>query len=127
MAAMRTIGREPMLMPNAAVDELDDEYIVHLPVPGFALDELDVQVADGVVTVSGDQAERRAETRPFCLHEQFVERFGLPEDADTARVTASFAHGELELHAPRTNGATPGPHSVPITRRFALNADVSGV
>ena len=127
MAAMRTIGREPMLLPNAAVDELTAEYVVHLSVPGFAVDELHVQVADGIVTVSGDHTEAGFETKPFHLHEHFAERFGLPEDVETARVTASYARGELELHAPRTNGATPGPHEVPITRRFPLNADASGV
>ena len=127
MDAMRIVGSAPVLPPSAAVDELRDEYVVHLRVPGFALDDLDVEVAGRVVTVSGEQTEAGFDTKPFQLHEHFVDRFQLPDDVDAAGVTASFAPGELELHAPRTNGAAQEPRDVPIVRRFALNADASGV
>jgi HSP20 family molecular chaperone IbpA len=127
MAAMSTMGLAPVLPPNAHFDESKEEYVVHLAVPGFALEELDIEIADGVVAICGDQTETGVDTRPFCLHERLEERFALPGDVDAARVTASYSHGEIELHAPRTNGFGPEPRKVPIMRRFAINPDASGV
>lgn len=127
MAAMRTMGLAPVLPPNARVDQLKDEYVVHLPVPGFALEELEIDLAGRVVTVCGDQMQTRVDAGPFRLHERLEERFELPEDVDAARVNASYAHGQIELHAPRTNGVTTTPRKVPLGRRFAVNADASGV
>jgi HSP20 family molecular chaperone IbpA len=42
-------------------------------------------------------------------------RFELPDDVDAAHVRATHSHGAIELHAPRKH------------RRFAVNADASGV
>jgi HSP20 family protein len=127
MAAMRTMGLAPVFPPNARVDESKGEYVVRLPVPGFAREEIELEIADRVVSLCGDQAQNGVETRPFCLHERLEERFSLPDDVDTANVTASYSHGEIELHAPRTNGSSSAPRKVPIDQRFAVNADASGV
>jgi HSP20 family protein len=126
MAAMRSMGLAPVLPPNAHVDELNDEYVIHLSVPGFALEELEINLADRVVTVCGDQTQR-ADPEPFRIHERLEERFELPEDVDAALVTASYSHGQIELHAPRKNGDPTRPRKVAIGRRFAVNADASGV
>ena len=75
----------------------------------------------------GDQTQIAIENVPFRLHERLEERFQLPADVDTDRVTAVYAHGALELHAPRTNGGSKTPRKVPIERRFGVNPDASGV
>ena len=126
MVAMPTSGPAPKFPPNATVDELPSEYVVHVPVPGFTLEELDVEVADRVVTVCADQTDTGIDTPPFSLHE-LVERFALPDDVDAAHVTASYARGQIDLHAPRTDGIEMKSRKVPIARRFAVNADASGV
>jgi HSP20 family protein len=127
MAAMRTMGLAPVLPPNARVDESKSEYVVRLPVPGFAREEIEVEITDRVVSICGDQTQNGVETRPFCLHERLEELFALPDDVDAANVTASYSHGQIELHAPRVNSASSAPRKVPIDQRFAVNADASGV
>ena len=127
MPLMHTMGLAPVLPPTACVNEFRDEYVVHLAVRGFSREELEVEIADRLVTVRGNQTDLGRESHPFWLHEQLEERFELPEDVDAAGVTASFARGQIELHAPRTNGAASPPRKVPIVARFAVNADASGV
>jgi HSP20 family molecular chaperone IbpA len=61
------------------------------------------------------------------LHERLEERFQLPPDVDTDRVTAIYTHGALELHVPRTKGGRATPRTVPIEHRFGMNPDASGV
>lgn len=127
MTAMRTMGLAPVLPPEASVDKSPDEYVVRLAVPGFAREELEVEVEGRVVTVRGDQLESGIDLGPFRLHERLEERFRLPNDVDTKRITASYTHGKLELRAPRTNGSSKTPRKVPIGHRLAVNPDASGV
>ena len=127
MTAMRTMGLALVLPPEASVEQSPNEYVVHLAVPGFAQEELEVEIAGRFVMVRGDQTETSIEDIPFRLHERLEERFQLPADVDTDRVTAAYTHGALELHAPRTNGGSKTPRKVPIEHRFGMNPDASGV
>lgn len=127
MSAMRTMGLAPVLPPEASVDTSTKEYVVHLALPGFAREELEVEITNRVVTVRGDQTRSALEDGPFLLHERLEETFKLPADVDTEQVTAAFARGALELHAPRTNGSSGTPRRLPVGKRNAVNADASGV
>jgi len=127
MTAMRTMGLAPVLPPEASVDKSAKEYVVRLAVPGFAQEELEVEIASRFVTVRADQVETAIDDGPFRLHERLEERFQLPADVDTEGITATYRHGALELRAPRTNGSSKTPRKVPIVHRAAVNPDASGV
>lgn len=127
MTVMRTTGLAPLVPPEASVEQSANEYVVHLAVPGFAQEELEVEIAGRFVTVRGEQTQTTIDDGPFRLHERLEERFQLPLDVDTGRVTATYTHGALELQAPRTNGARTTPRKVPIKHRFGINPDASGV
>jgi HSP20 family protein len=127
MTAMRTMGLAPVLPPEASVEQSANEYVVHLAVPGFAQEELEVEIAGRFVTVRGDQTRTAIDDGPFRLHERLEERFQLPPDVDTEGVTATYKHGALELRAPRTNGGRQTPRKVRIEHRLAVNPDASGV
>lgn len=127
MTAMHTMGLAPILPPEASVEQSANEYVVHLAVPGFAQEELEVEITGRVVTVRGDQTQTTIDDGPFRLHERLEERFLLPPDVATESVTATYKHGALELHAPRTNGGRQTARKVPIEHRIAVNPDASGV
>jgi HSP20 family molecular chaperone IbpA len=125
MAVLTSTGRPPTLPPEACVEELPEEYIVHLSVPGYAVADLDVEVFDHVVTVRGDHT--RADLAGFRVLDRLEERLELPADADAGRLTAAFVRDELQLHAPRFEDGAPSPRKVAIHRPFAVNANASGV
>jgi HSP20 family molecular chaperone IbpA len=127
MTAMRTMGLAPVLPPEASVERSAKEYVVRLALPGFAQEELEVEVTGRAVCVCGDQLRTTNDDGPFRLHERLEERFQLPADVDADAVTAVYAHGALELHAPRTKGGRKEPRKVPIVHRTAVNPDASGV
>jgi HSP20 family molecular chaperone IbpA len=127
MNAMRTMGLAPVLQPEATVAALADEYVVRLVVRGFTREELEVEVLDRAVTVCGDQKQTAPDDQPFRIHERLEERFTLPADADANRATASYSHGALELHVPRTNGRTRTVRKLSIEHRLEMNPDASGV
>ena len=106
------IGFGPALLPAADIYETKDEFVVELEVPGYEEHELQIEVADHVLTVKGERAEFKDEQdRTFRLHErlekEFVRRFELPPEADTAKVKALFKAGVLELHAPKAKELVP--------------------
>ena len=125
MAALTTSGRAPALPSDALVTETAAEYVVHLAVPGFRADDLDIEVADHTVTVRGDRT--RAGVGEFRLHDRLEEWLELPGDADPDALTASYQSEKLELHAPRFRDGCPPARKVVIRRPFALNPDASGV
>jgi HSP20 family molecular chaperone IbpA len=128
MRVMRTMGLAPVLPPGSSVEQSAKEYIVKLTVPGFAREELEVEIAGRFVTVRGDQTQTVIDNSPFCLHERLEERFQLPPDVDADGVTATYAHGALEVRAPRLNGSgLRKSRTVPIGRRTMVNPDASGV
>jgi len=124
MTAMRTMGLAPTLPVDATVTETSREYVVSLAVPGFAEEELEVLLTDRTLTVRGDQKRTSADGGSFKLHEKLEESFRLPVDVDSDRLTATFRHGALEIHAPRTS-ARRGTRRVPITHRRLWNTEAT--
>jgi HSP20 family molecular chaperone IbpA len=126
MSAIRTMGLAPVLPSEATVTKTATEYVVSLSARGFARQELEVEIADHVLTIRGDQSRTSSDSGNFKLHEKIEESLRLPPDVDSGRVTAVYGHQKLEIHAPRISTETR-PQRVPIRRPPAFNADASGV
>lgn len=126
MSAIRTMGLAPVLPYDATVTKTAHEYVVSLPVRGFARQELEVEITDHVVTIRGDQSRTATDSGNFKLHEKVEESLRLPPDVDSDRVTAVFGHQKLEIHAPRIS-TRHTPRRVPIRRPSAINPDATGV
>lgn len=93
--------------PAADIIEKDKEYIVKADLPEVKKDDIDVNIADGVLTIkgerrsekeTGEEADRRRET----FHGVFERRFTVPDDVDTAGVSADCKDGVLRVRLPRT-------------------------
>lgn len=77
--------------PPYNVVKLDDaHYVVEVAVAGFAEEELDVELKDGVLTVAGERAKQ--EDTPEYLHRgisarSFVRRFTLADNVEVRAAT----------------------------------------
>lgn len=123
MAVMRSVGAGHRPPAHAKVLEYRREYVVKLDVSDFLESELSVEAVGSQVTVRGDQAPEPGDADAvLLLHERFEESFRLPEDADADRLKAVYAHGTLELRAPRTRLEA---RAVPIEHRspYEINPD----
>lgn len=87
------------------VREEDGAFIVEASVPGFAKDEVNVEVADGALTI---RAERETEEERKEAHYYYRERYRgsvdrrveLPGIAADAEVEATLKDGVLSLRIP---------------------------
>ena len=108
----------PVFLPAADIYETSEEYVVELEVPGFMEEQLNVEVSDHTIVVTGTREESTEETeKAYRLQERlertFKREFRLPFEADRERVSAHFEQGILEIHAPKL--ATTKPHKVEIS------------
>ena len=111
-------GLAPKLLPAADIYETDDRFVVELEVPGFEEQELEIEVSDHTLKISGSRhAETEREEKSFRLRErldrQFERTFRLPSEVDAEHIHASFDSGVLKVEADRT--AVAEAHKVPIT------------
>ncbi|HEY8645002.1 MAG TPA: Hsp20/alpha crystallin family protein [Gaiellaceae bacterium] len=112
------LGFAPALTPAADVYETDGELVVELDVPGFDEKEIEVQVRDHTLAVTGERQDA-TEKKAKALHvrerleERFERRFELPAAIDSEHVTAEYAKGVLTVHVPKTS--LPMPRKVTIT------------
>jgi HSP20 family protein len=113
------LGFVPALSPAADIYEAEGELVVELEVPGFEEKELEIEVSDHTLCVTGErkeQTEKQEKTMRLRerLEKRFERRFELPVGIDGEHVTAKCANGVLTVHVPKTSHETP--HKVEITK-----------
>jgi HSP20 family protein len=105
--------------PATDIIETEREFVLELEVPGYEEKELEVEVSDHTLTVSGHRSgETELVEGELRLHErlesEFARSFQLPFAADGEQLTATYDKGLLTLHVPKT--AKSKPMKVPIVK-----------
>jgi HSP20 family protein len=104
-------------VPNADVYETEDEFVVEVEAPGYEEKDLEVELTDHTLTVKGRREEtKEKKEKSFQLNERlqasFERRFALPSDVEAGTISATFAKGVLEIHAPKSKEAAPTKVSI---------------
>jgi HSP20 family protein len=107
----RMAGYEPATRDlSLAVDvrEEDDAYILSALVPGLKADDLNIQVLDDVVTISG---EFKADESEYLMrelpHGSFNRTLRLPVSLDAGKAEAKITDGVLTLRLAKAESARP--------------------
>ena len=85
--------RSSDFFPAVEVDETAEHYVMSVDVPGIARDELNVEVANRKLVISG---ERKADGRGRCRG-KFLRSFDLPDGVDVGSIVAEHKDGVLRL------------------------------
>ncbi|MEM1109028.1 MAG: Hsp20/alpha crystallin family protein [Planctomycetota bacterium] len=94
------------------IREANDRLIVEAELPGFAKDQIDVSVEQGVLSIEAQRPAREvdAETKVH-LHERkathYARRFTLPTAYDTNHVEATLTDGVLTLSLNKREESKP--------------------
>lgn len=101
-----------LALPAADIYETESEYVIELEVPGYAEDELAIEVSNRLLTITGKhESVGDTHERTYRLAErmqmEFERRFELPSEVDAERMKATFREGVLELHTPKRIAAEP--------------------
>ncbi len=97
---------------SASVDmfEEGDDLVIKAEIPGMKKDEISIDFADDVVTISGEKkTEERTERKDYYCVERsfgsFSRKLQLPVDIQIDKTRASFKDGVLEIRMPKSEEA----------------------
>ena len=97
--------------PLADISETDDAYLVEVELPGVNKDQVNVNVNDHELVITGEIAEPQEEEgrrrRRARRTGRFEFRTTLPADIDPQGVSASLSDGVLTVRAPKSEAARP--------------------
>jgi HSP20 family protein len=97
-------------VPRFDIEETEDAWIVEAELPGVKRKDVDVEVRDGELLISGEIKERervgvvRHRTRRTG---RFEIRVALPADADPEQVDAKLERGVMSVEIPKPERAKP--------------------
>jgi HSP20 family protein len=104
-------GTQGWLVP-ADLIEREDHLLARFDVPGLGEDEISVELADGMLSVSG---ERKHESRDAGDgyeriergYGRFLRRLSIPSEIDAEAIEAKLADGVLEIRMPKSERVKP--------------------
>jgi HSP20 family protein len=105
-------GTSSRWIPAMDLVETDDHLVLRGDLPGMTEDDVDIEIKDNVLTVSGErksESEQRGEGyhRVERAFGSFSRSLTLPQGVDAERVEAKFENGVLEVRIPKPAEAKP--------------------
>jgi HSP20 family protein len=110
----RTATGEPVLAPRVDVRETEDAIVVQAELPGVDEKDVEIEFADGVLTIRGEKKLERTEEekeKGYYLMERsygaFLRRIPMPVEIDENAIEASFEKGVLTVTLPKKPEVQP--------------------
>jgi HSP20 family protein len=99
-------------IPPMDLAETDEQLVLRADLPGLEREDLEIQVKDNVLTISGERrAEHEDRKEGYHRVERSFGRFSrsldLPDGIDASAVTAEFNRGVLEVRIPKPEERQP--------------------
>ena len=98
--------------PAVEVVERDGRLVVRADVPGLEKDNVNVEIDDDQLVISGERRQEHEERREGLyrserVYGRFYRAIPLPDGADAEHATATFKNGVLEISMPVTGRHQP--------------------
>jgi HSP20 family protein len=99
-------------IPAMDLVETDDSLVLRADLPGMTEDDVEIEVKDGVLTISGERkSEHEEKGEGFHRVERSFGRFSralnLPDGVQADKVEAKFDNGVLEVRIPKPEETKP--------------------
>lgn len=101
-------------LPSVNIRQDEKNIYLEANIPGFNEEQIDIDVADDYVTISGTVTEENKETdkktgylRREYQHQSFSRTVGLPSPVYSDKATAKIKHGVLHVSLPKVEEEKP--------------------
>jgi HSP20 family protein len=99
-------------IPAMDLVETEDSLVLRADLPGMTEGDVDIEVKDGTLTVSGERRSENEEKKEgYHRVERAFGRFSralaLPKGVDAERINAAFENGVLEVTIPKPEETKP--------------------
>ena len=101
-------------LPAVNIIEADDHYDIQLATPGKKKSDFQIEVEEGVLTISSvtatnsNEAETSFARKEFGYH-SFKRSFNIPDTVYADKITAGYKEGILTVSLPKKEEAIPQP------------------
>jgi HSP20 family protein len=106
-------------IPTVNTREEDNAYHIELDLPGVKKEDIDVDVKDNLITISGERKiQKEVNEEDYYSIEsrygKFERSFTLPEDVDVGKIEANSTDGVLEVVIPKKPKKENKPKKIKI-------------
>jgi HSP20 family protein len=113
-------GRTRPWAPAVDILETENELVLKADVPGVELEDIDIQIENGTLTVKGERkVEKDEKSKGFHRMERsygsFVRIFTVPDTVDSEHVKAGYESGVLTITLPKKEIAKPKAIKVQVS------------
>jgi HSP20 family protein len=113
-------GRERAWIPAIDVEREDGNLVVHADVPGIKPEEVKIEVADDVLTISGEHEESKEEKdKSYVRRERrygsFSRSMALPPGVNAKEIKATTHDGVVDVTIPLPEEAKQEPVTITPT------------
>lgn len=102
--------------PRVNLAEDEQNYYLDALVPGIDPKDLDLNVMQGTLTLSGERKDAKTEGQTWHRRERgagkFMRTIEIPESVDVTRIDAEYCHGVLQITLPKKAQQQPKKISV---------------
>lgn len=105
-------------IPAMDLVETEEEVILRADLPGLGKEAIELNAAPNFLMIRGNREPAEASSDPLRVERTFgaFQRLvSLPATADTARITAKFSRGVLEVRVPKLSDRRQGQRRIEIT------------
>lgn len=98
--------------PAVDIAENENEIVLTADVPGVKMDDIELKVENGTLTISGSREFQKQEQkggyhRIERSYGSFHRAFALPDSVDTDKIEAAYEDGVLKITLPKKEVARP--------------------
>lgn len=102
----RSGGSAYSFVPRVDIVEGEKAFEIHVAVPGMNKEDFKLDLNDNLLTISGERkfTQEKKDNNFHSIETQygtFSRSFALPENVDTAKISAAYNNGILEITVPK--------------------------
>ncbi len=117
-----SLAQAGMLSPWLDVAETDKGYEIAVELPGIDDKDVEVTLAEGVLTIKGEKKAEKEEKNGGRIHVErsfgsFCRSLSLPEDADPEKTDARFEKGVLTVTVEKRADVKPAARRIEVKTR----------
>jgi HSP20 family protein len=106
-------------MPAVDVSETDKAYEITAELPGMDEKNVDVKVANGLLSIKGEKQEEKEEKKKDYYRRErsfgsFERSFSVPDGVDSDKIEASFKKGVLTVTLPKSADAQKAEKKIAV-------------
>jgi HSP20 family protein len=101
--------------PAANLEQIGDDYVFVMDLPGFEKDDIDLSLQDGVLSVRAHtDVEEGADTYRALRSRQISRQVHVPKAVETDGISAKYHNGVLEVRLPIVADEEDDDHRIEI-------------